>query len=163
MNELPAYEQIIAEKLEGIEIPDMADAIWGRIEAALDVEMPVEAPPQGTPFYKHPDTWVIIAMIIALFFLPHKRKAAPPVEKKLPQQTAPVVKPDTVMKRKVLIPLKLKPLVDTLVTDTPVVIYDSSLNLPPIPDTAKVVKPTPKRKYGVEVSDSDYRFKITPK
>lgn len=42
MNHLTTYEQLVAEKLQQLPVPDMADAIWARIEQQLDVEMPVD-------------------------------------------------------------------------------------------------------------------------
>ncbi|TDO27039.1 hypothetical protein [Sediminibacterium goheungense] len=40
MNQLTTYEQLIADKLQQLPVPDMADAIWASIEQRLDVEMP---------------------------------------------------------------------------------------------------------------------------
>ncbi len=40
MNEKPAYEQLITDKLNTLPVPDMADAIWARIEAQLDIDLP---------------------------------------------------------------------------------------------------------------------------
>jgi hypothetical protein len=40
MQEKKAYEQTIASKLEALPVPDMADAIWARIERQLDLDMP---------------------------------------------------------------------------------------------------------------------------
>lgn len=42
-----AYEQTIAGKLEALPLPDMADAIWARIEAQLDLELPTDDGPGG--------------------------------------------------------------------------------------------------------------------
>ena len=42
MNQKKAYEQTIAVKLEAIPLPDMADAIWARIENQLDIDMPTD-------------------------------------------------------------------------------------------------------------------------
>lgn len=42
MNHLTTYEQLVADKLQQLPVPDMADAIWARIERQLDVEMPVD-------------------------------------------------------------------------------------------------------------------------
>ncbi len=44
MNHLTTYEQLVANKLQQLPVPDMADAIWVRIEQQLDVEMPVGKP-----------------------------------------------------------------------------------------------------------------------
>ncbi|MGZ8516832.1 MAG: hypothetical protein ACXWWD_05755 [Chitinophagaceae bacterium] len=40
MHDKKAYEQTITSKLEALPVPDMADAIWTRIEAQLDLDMP---------------------------------------------------------------------------------------------------------------------------
>jgi hypothetical protein len=49
MNHSSTYEALIAGKLEQLPVPDMADAIWARIEQQLDVDMPVndQTPPSG--------------------------------------------------------------------------------------------------------------------
>lgn len=45
MNQKTAYEQIITGKLQAAPVPDMADAIWARIEAQLDLDLPQNDPP----------------------------------------------------------------------------------------------------------------------
>lgn len=40
MNNNFTYEQLIAQKLEQLDVPDMADAIWSRIKTELDSDMP---------------------------------------------------------------------------------------------------------------------------
>ncbi len=40
MHDKQAYEQTVTRKLEALPVPDMADAIWIRIEAQLDLDMP---------------------------------------------------------------------------------------------------------------------------
>src|SRR5689334_30169 len=42
MNGKAGYEQVITGKLEAIPLPDMADAIWSRIERELDADMPTD-------------------------------------------------------------------------------------------------------------------------
>lgn len=42
MNNSPAYEQLIAQKLQQLPVPDMADAIWASIEMQLDNDMPTD-------------------------------------------------------------------------------------------------------------------------
>ena len=49
MNQKTAYEQIITGKLQALPVPDMADAIWARIEAQLDLDMPQTDPPPTNP------------------------------------------------------------------------------------------------------------------
>ena len=49
MNQKTAYEQIITGKLHALPVPDMADAIWARIETQLDLDMPQTDPPPTNP------------------------------------------------------------------------------------------------------------------
>lgn len=49
MNQKETYEIIIAQKLEQLPVPAMEDAIWNRISAQLDIEMPQTTPPDNTP------------------------------------------------------------------------------------------------------------------
>jgi hypothetical protein len=124
MNLLPPYEQTIADQKDGIEIPDMADAIWGRVAAALDAEMPVndtQATP-GKPFFKKPVAWIIsagiLAIIIALFLLYKSRRTTPPPNRDLPQHTEPTVKPDTSMQQEFKPPDKPKPEPEKIISTT---------------------------------------------
>jgi hypothetical protein len=191
MNLLPPYEQTIADLKEGIEIPDMADAIWGRVEAALDAEMPVNDPPAapGKPFFKKPAVWIIsagiLAIIIALFLLYKSRRTTPPPHRNLPQHTAPTVKPDTSLQQEFKPPEKPKPVPEkktkTFVLDTaanravinekpdsllkasPVIITPPAIKMPPPGMMNPPIDIKPRKKYGVQVSDSDYRFNVKPK
>jgi hypothetical protein len=191
MNLLPTYEQTIAALKDGIEIPDMADAIWGRVESALDVEMPVHDTPAapGKPFFKNPVVWMIsagiIAIIIALFLLSRNRSTAPPPQRDLPQQTAPTIKPDTSMKQDFKPPDRPKPVPekktrthvldttahsafinakpDSLLKTSPVIIAPPAIIVPPPGIIKPPIEIKPRKKYGVEVSDSDYRFNVKPK
>ncbi len=40
MDQRPRYEQLIAGKLESLPLPDMQDAIWARVKARLDIDLP---------------------------------------------------------------------------------------------------------------------------
>lgn len=188
MNLLPTYEQTIANKRDGIEVPDMADAIWGRIEAVLDVEMPepVTPPPvQEKPFYKHPAVWIIsagiLAIIIALFIL--SKNKTEPAQKNQPQHTVPTINPDTLKQQDFKPPdeppkpatkKNTKTIIQKHTTDTAahnpfVIAEDSVLKKPPIiiaPPARLTIPPLDVKqrpKYGVDVPDSEYLFKIKPK
>jgi|GEM_PF-3544299 len=190
VNLLPTYEQLITEKLEGIVIPDMADAIWVRIETALDVELPVNEPPatSGKSFLNHPAVWLIsagiLAIIIALFLLFKSWDTAPAPPKAIPQHTAPSMQPDTTMQQhykppphlsrpapaKNASPVQIKPGADTLLHTTLVKAATDSLlkpppviTMPPAGTTKPVIEVKPPKKYGVELSDSDYKFNVKPK
>lgn len=81
MNHLTTYEQLVAEKLQQLPVPDMADAIWARIEQQLDVEMPVDKPGDATdgyhslPGFKFPGNgilYIFLAAIVVTLFLVNK-------------------------------------------------------------------------------------------
>lgn len=191
VNLLPTYEQLIAERLEGISIPDMADAIWVRIETALDVELPVNEPPV-TPdkhFFNNSKVWLIsagiLAIIITIFFLLRNWDKAPTPPRDLPKQTAPTIQPDTTLQQDYKPPPErhrpapkktITPVIDKAGADTlmhmPVInkiATDTLLKAPPVitappPGTTKpLIEVKPPKKYGVEVSDSDYKFNVKPK
>lgn len=75
MNLKTAYEEIITGKLDALPVPDMADAIWKRIEAQLDLDMPTDEGP-GTPPAPKPRGWVpgkgfivFVAAVITSFLI----------------------------------------------------------------------------------------------
>jgi hypothetical protein len=188
VNLLHTYEQLIAERLEGIAIPDMADAIWVRIETVLDVELPVNEPTAtpGKPFFNNPAVWLIsagiVAIIIAIFLLLRNSNPAPTPPRDLPQHTHPTIQPDTSLQqdykpppdiprsaKKNTSPVNEKRVADTLM-HMPFIktATDSFLKKPPVitvppPGTGKpLIEVKPRKKYGVEVSDSDYKFHVKP-
>lgn len=187
MNQLPAYEQWIAENIEGIEVPDMADAIWNRIEAALDVEMPADnntqAPSKGNSFFNNPATLIIgagiIAVIITLFIIFRHGNLKSPPPKNIPQQSvpAPATQPELppphrdTIKQDVHAPSTQSPVVNNDVKHTvDTGVYNifandkrDSLLKPKDSLRLPTVKPSidimrPKQ-YGVPVPDSGYRMK----
>lgn len=72
MNNRTTYEQLIADKLQQLPIPDMADAIWARIEQQLNVEMPVDdqgpnnTPGSSSPGFRFPGNTMLYIFIVAL-------------------------------------------------------------------------------------------------
>lgn len=64
MNQLKAYEITIKGKLEAIPLPDMEDAIWARIEAQLDTDMPTDDGNNG-PFDSPTGPWILGSSILA--------------------------------------------------------------------------------------------------
>lgn len=77
MNQLTTYEQLIADKLQQLPVPDMADAIWASIEQRLDVEMPEDpsGPSSGgnhsLPGFQFPGRimlYCFLAALISVFF-----------------------------------------------------------------------------------------------
>lgn len=47
MSQPSTYEQLIAQKLQELEVPDQANSIWATIEQHLNIEMPVNGPGTG--------------------------------------------------------------------------------------------------------------------
>ena len=61
MNDKATYELILTDKLQSLPIPDMADAIWNRIEHRLDLDMPEGDGGNGGDsglFGGSPATWI---------------------------------------------------------------------------------------------------------
>ena len=101
MNENKTY-QLIAAKLEQLPVPDMADMIWARIEAQLDIDLP---PNDGNPDPGPAPTpkpvgkrialgTATVALIIAIFQMFSNRKEDIPATSVLPinQNATPLTK-----------------------------------------------------------------------
>lgn len=73
MNQRTTYEEWIAGSLEQIPVPDMADAIWARIEQQLNLDMPQQdAGGNGggkLPGFSAPGQWFLTALMAALIGL----------------------------------------------------------------------------------------------
>ena len=67
MNQKATYELTITEKLEQLTAPDMVDAIWARIEAQLDIDLPTDEGPTNPPAAptSGPRKWINRGFIIA--------------------------------------------------------------------------------------------------
>lgn len=82
MNEPLKYEQLIGEKLQGLPVPGMQDAIWARVKAQLDIDLPSDDNEGGGPSEPRPGPgvigWglsvVIVALITAFFIYKNKPK-----------------------------------------------------------------------------------------
>jgi hypothetical protein len=70
MDERLQYEQLIGSKLQGLPIPDMQDAIWARVKAQLDIDLPTSDPDEGSlpqpPKGPGSIGWGLSVVIIAL-------------------------------------------------------------------------------------------------
>ena len=83
MAQQQAYEILIAEKLDTLPVPDLADAIWARIETQLDIDLPTDDggndPDPQAPSGPSVLTWGLSVMIVALLaaFLLYKNKPEP--------------------------------------------------------------------------------------
>jgi hypothetical protein len=90
MEQRAAYEITIAGKLDHLPVPDMADAIWARIERQLDIDLPTNdggnGPAPSKPSGPGAMGWGLSVLLVALvttFFL----------LKKEPQTTTPSIQP----------------------------------------------------------------------
>jgi len=100
MNQKTTYELTITEKLEQLTAPDMVDAIWARIEAQLDIDLPTDEGPSNPPATptSGPRKWlnrgfIIAAVAVVLIYLFNNRKQNIPVEDQ-PTINAPVTSPN---------------------------------------------------------------------
>ena len=85
MDQRLSYEQLIAGKLHSIPIPDMADAIWARVEAQLDIDLPTgdggSAPqsPSSGPGIIGWGLSVFVVVLISLFLLYKNNSKTSPI------------------------------------------------------------------------------------
>ena len=76
MDERLKYEQLIGGKLQSLPVPDMQDAIWARIKAQLDIDLPTDDGDGGSspqsPSVPKVIGWglsIVIITLITVFFL----------------------------------------------------------------------------------------------
>jgi hypothetical protein len=101
MEQRPTSELLIAGKLETLPVPDMADAIWARIELQLDIDLPTDDGGGNGPAPSKPSGpsilgWGLSVVLVALIttFLPYKntpKTAQPEIQAPVPvtQQVNP--------------------------------------------------------------------------
>ncbi len=65
MNQPTTYEQLIAQKLQELAVPDQANAIWATIEHQLNIEMPGTDPGSGGG--GHGNWWMGGGSLLTLF------------------------------------------------------------------------------------------------
>lgn len=100
MNQKATYEITITEKLEQLTAPDMVNAIWARIEAQLDIDLPTDDGPTNPPAAptSGPRKWmnrgfIIAAIAVVLIYLFNNRKQTI-TSNDQPNITAPVATPN---------------------------------------------------------------------
>lgn len=172
MNNKTTYETIIAEKLGHLPVPDMQDAIWARISAQLDTDMPENDPPAQPqpprPRPVLPIAGVVITCIILYFLFPRpeQKEAIQPVHP--PRDSTQIIIPETSPPP----PAKLKPLLPEPVEPAPLpllqVQQDTILPVIEEQDTVLLQQATPvlvqpdtvvPKKKGVKgLTDDDYRI-----
>jgi len=80
MDERLQYEQLIGGKLESLPVPDMQDAIWARVKAQLDIDLPADdgdggsspQSPSGPGMIGWGLSVVIIALVTTFLLLKNK-------------------------------------------------------------------------------------------
>jgi len=90
MSQPTTYEQLIAQKLQELPVPDQADAIWATIEHQLNIEMP-NGPSSGSGGLNNSNWWmggtlfILLTAIIIYFFI---AKENPRINKSLKDKPA---------------------------------------------------------------------------
>lgn len=76
MNNKTTYELTITDKLQRLPLPDMEDAIWARVKAQLDLDLPTGDDGGGGPDAPTGSGWtwgaglgLFVAAFVAIFFL----------------------------------------------------------------------------------------------
>lgn len=100
MNQRTTYEKLIANKLQELPVPDMASAIWLRIEQQLDVEMPVNDPGSSNGNAAFPGQLsmgilavVLVAILMGIHFLLRETRSYEHPERETPVHTVPAATP----------------------------------------------------------------------
>jgi hypothetical protein len=90
MDQRTAYELTITEKLRQLPVPDMQDAIWSRIEAQLDIDMPTDdgggsAGPQS-PDWKNLlgriGPFAVVVAVVTIFLINRSSRKNRPVQQR---------------------------------------------------------------------------------
>lgn len=94
MNQPTTYEQLIAQKLNELDVPDQANAIWATIEHQLNIEMPVDGTGSGyaSDFYRWIGGGSLLTFVIAAFTYILVSKQQPESERKI-HEKPPIVQP----------------------------------------------------------------------
>ncbi len=184
MDQKAAYEITITEKLEQLNVPDMVDAIWARIESQLDIDMPPDDAPAGGQSPSGGGSWRIAGMIVfvaalvaTLYFT--NRKPTNNNPEKVIESPATISNPDNTLDKpppRTITPVRqFAPVTDQdALTNSPLLV-DSSIDRAPdqqlimAPDSPPVAPPiffpgdtAGKKRRGVQgITDDDYR--IVPK
>ena len=101
MDERLQYEQLIGGKLQSLPVPDMQDAIWARVKAQLDIDLPsddtddesLSQPPKGPGSIGWGFSVVIIALVSTFLILKNKPRVKDETNNRIrtEQVTSPAV------------------------------------------------------------------------
>ncbi|ACU63776.1 hypothetical protein [Chitinophaga pinensis] len=136
MNQKETYEIIIAQKLEQLPVPAMEDAIWDRISAQLDIEMPQTTPsdntlPDNNAFLNIATLFVLITALSCYLFINFFHQTPEPVT------PPPVSTPATTTKDSIWHELPPPALVQPPLPDKQTIEKKTSIQ----PDTVNTVRP----------------------
>jgi hypothetical protein len=190
LNHQTPYELTIAQKLQQLPLPDMADAIWARVERQLDIDMPTDndggdptSSPSGSGWTGGAAFGLFVGAFALVFLLFKKeRKAAPltvpeqttvtplPTEQRIKTANRPeknttiFLPPASTISPQAELPAPQTPRPDSVVTTMfspkPDSQQTTSVVLPPQEPMKDSVKP----KRGVTgITDNDYRIVPTKK
>lgn len=130
MDQKAIYEITVTEKLEQLTVPDMADAIWARIENQLDIDMPTDdgpSQPPGRPSWSSGfglSVIFIAALISIIYFVNVKPDANKNDSTVAPETPAIISAPGNENGRP-------PPLPNTIIPSSPTVRQNDSVNLFP--------------------------------
>jgi len=182
MSQPTTYEQLIAQKLQELAVPDQADAIWATIEHQLNIEMPANG--SGSGGAGNPGWWIgggsLFTLFIATITYIITSRQHPETERRVIDKPAvirheqPVIKADT--SRHVILPIeptKNKP-ADVSVPAEPTQTeagQPAATEIPAIPPVQKLTETSPvplppadtvtakKKSRGLKgITDADYRI-----
>jgi hypothetical protein len=85
MNQPLTYEQLIAQKLQELDVPDQANVIWATIEQQLNIEMPANGNnSSGSGGFNNPNRWIgggslftLIVAIVTYIFISKQNLESP--------------------------------------------------------------------------------------
>ncbi|HEY1010562.1 MAG TPA: hypothetical protein VGE58_10645 [Daejeonella sp.] len=100
MSQPTTYEQLIAQKLQELAVPDQADAIWATIEHQLNIEMPNNS--SGSGGLNNSNWWIgggLLTLFIAIIIYIFISKQNPEREKDL-EHEPPVIRHEQPLKNK---------------------------------------------------------------
>lgn len=186
MDHKKSYEQTITSKLDALPLPDMANAIWSRIETQLDINMPGDdvdgnqpGSPSGGIWQGTAGLFLFIAAFI-MVFLQYKNNKKPELLLQ-PEKPAPRAQPPTLNEIRNSVPFRKRETKPQLPATRSVAAPDKSSNgrttsiaapalmpsdsawqttaapPPPLPGT-DAAQP-PKKTRGITgITDDDYRI-----
>ena len=162
MRNKETYELTLTSKLEALPLPNLEDAIWGRIEAQLDIDMPSDdgdggstptpGSPSGSWWLKGTGLFILAVAIISFFTLTKSKNENAPASssgKIIPSNPDSIARekppPDPISRQT---PTRTPPSITSDNSKDPVIQLDSNTSITSIPppiakDSQQVVNSPP--------------------